>query len=110
MNIQIFGITKNFDTKKAERYFQDRRIKFQSIDLKEKEMSRKEFEAVCRAVGGAGNLIDKNSKDYSSVAYLQEEDIGDKLFENQLLMKLPIVRNGALATCGYCPEVWKTWE
>lgn len=110
MNIQIFGITKSFDTKKAERYFKDRRIKFQSVDLKEKEMSRGEFDSVCRSVGGASNLVDKEGKDYSSIAYLQDEDIADKLFENQLLIKLPVVRNGRLATVGYCPDVWKDWE
>lgn len=110
MNIQIFGIAKSFDTKKAERYFKDRRIKFQSVDLKEKEMSGKEFESVCRAVGGAENLVDKDCKDYASIAYLQAEDIAEKLFECQSLIKLPVVRNGQLATVGYCPDVWKTWE
>ncbi len=110
MNIQIFGIAKSFDTKKAERYFQERKIKFQAINLKEKEMSRKEFDSVCRSVGGAENLIDKSSKDYSSIAYLQEDDIADKLFECQLLLKLPVVRNGNQATAGYCPEIWKSWE
>jgi arsenate reductase len=110
MNIQIFGTAKSFDTKKAERYFKDRRISFQSINLKEKEMSRGEFESVCKAVGGAENLIDKNSKDYASIAYLQSEDIAEKLLECQTLLNLPIVRNGKLATTGYCPDVWKTWE
>ena len=52
MNIQIFGTTKCFDTKKAQRYFKERGIKFQMIDLKEKEMSRGEFENVSRALGG----------------------------------------------------------
>lgn len=110
MNIQIFGTAKSFDTKKAERYFKDRRISFQAINLKEKEMSKGEFTSVCQAVGGAENLIDKKSKDYSSIAYLQDEDIADKLLECQSLLKLPIVRNGKQATVGYAPEVWKTWE
>ena len=52
MNIQIFGTSKCFDTKKAQRYFKERGIKFQMIDLKEKEMSRGEFENVARALGG----------------------------------------------------------
>lgn len=110
MNIQIFGIAKSFETKKAERYFKDRRIAFQSINLKEKEMSKGEFDSVCQAVGGAENLIDKNNKDYSSIAYLDKADIAEKLFECQSLLKLPIVRNGNLATVGFCPDDWKKWE
>ncbi len=52
MNIQIFGTNKSFDTKKAQRWFKERGIKFQMIDMKEKGMSRGEFDNVCRAVGG----------------------------------------------------------
>ncbi len=58
MNIQIFGTSKCFDTKKAQRYFKERGIKFQMIDLKEKEMSRGEFENVARALGGWEALVD----------------------------------------------------
>lgn len=58
MNIQIFGKSKCFDTKKAERYFKERGIKFQSIDLIRFGMSGKEFDSVVRAVGGVDNLID----------------------------------------------------
>lgn len=58
MNIQIFGTTKCFDTKKAQRYFKERGIKFQMIDLKEKGMSRGEFENVSRALGGWEKLVD----------------------------------------------------
>ena len=94
MNIQIFGTTKCFDTKKAQRYFKERGIKFQMIDLKEKEMSRGEFENVSRALLDA--LVD-----------WQKED---KLFENQQLFRTPIVRNGRQATVGYQPDVWKNWE
>ena len=101
MNIQIFGTSKCFDTKKAQRYFKERGIKFQMIDLKEKEMSRGEFENVARALGGWEKLVDPNAKDK------QKED---KLFENQQLFLTPIVRNGRKATVGYQPDVWKTWE
>ena len=62
MNIQIFGKSKCFDTKKAERYFKERRVKFQSIDLIRYGMSGKEFDSVLRAVGGIDNLIDGNGK------------------------------------------------
>ena len=113
MNIQNFGTSKCFDTKKAQRYFKERGIKFQMIDLKEKEMSRGEFENVSRALGGWQALVIHNAKDKQDLALLdalvdwQKED---KLFENQQLFKTPIVRNGKKATAGYLPEIWKMWE
>ena len=113
MNIQIFGTSKCFDTKKAQRYFKERRIKFQFIDLKEKEMSKGELQSVMRAVGGIDAVIDPDAKDQDTVAlitYLAESQKFDKLLENQQVLREPIVRNGAKATVGYCPDVWKTWE
>lgn len=113
MNIQIFGRTKCFDTKKAQRYFGERGVKFQFIDLKEKTMSKGEFTSVCQALGGWEKLVDENAKDKDLLAlirYLAVEDKQDKLFENQQVLKTPVVRNGRQATAGYCPEVWRTWE
>lgn len=113
MNIQIFGKAKCFDTKKAERYFKERRIKFQSIDLLSKGMSKGEFNSVSAAVGGYEKLIDTSSKVYkdSTLQYLaHEDDKIEKLLENPAMFKTPIVRNGRQATVGYCPDVWKTWE
>ena len=113
MNIQIFGTKKSFDTKKAQRYFKERRIKVQFIDLKEKEMSKGELQSVMRAVGGIDTVIDPNAKDQDTVAlitYLAESQKFDKLLENQQILREPIVRNGQKATVGYCPDVWKTWE
>ena len=113
MNIQIFGKSKCFDTKKAERYFKERRIKFQSIDLVRYGMSGKEFDAVLRAVGGIDNLIDWDSKSQEVTNLKYTDDVvakEDKVFDNPELMKTPIVRNGKQATVGYCPEVWATWE
>lgn len=113
MNIQIFGTKKSFDTKKAQRYFKERRIKVQFIDLKEKEMSKGELQSVMRAVGGIDAVIDPNAKDQDTVAlitYLAESQKFDKLLENQQILRDPIVRNGQKATVGYCPDVWKTWE
>lgn len=113
MNIQIFGTSKCFDTKKAQRYFKERGIKFQMVDLKEKGLSRGEFDSVKRAVGGWQALVDRNAKDKQTLALLdalvdwQQED---KLFENQQLLKTPVVRNGRQATVGYRPEVWGEWE
>ena len=113
MNIQIFGTKKSFDTKKAQRYFKERRIKFQFIDLREKEMSKGELQSVMRAVGGLDALIDPKAKDQDTVAlitYLAESQKFDKLLENQQLLCEPIVRNGKQATVGYEPDTWKTWE
>lgn len=113
MNIQIFGTKKSFDTKKAQRYFKERRIKFQFIDLKEKEMSKGELQSVMRAVGGIDAVIDPDAKDQDAVAlitYLAESQKFDKLLENQQVLREPIVRNGAKATVGYCPYTWKGWE
>ena len=113
MNIQIFGTNKSFDTKKAQRWFKERNIKFQMIDMKEKGMSRGEFDNVKRAVGGWKNLVDPNAKDKQTLALLEclvEYQQEDKLFENQQLIRTPIVRNGKQATVGYCPEVWQNWQ
>lgn len=113
MNIQIFGTKKSFDTKKAQRYFKERRIKFQFIDLREKDMSKGELQSVMRAVGGLDALIDPKAKDQDTVAlitYLAESQKFDKLLENQQVLREPIVRNGKQATVGYDPDTWKTWE
>lgn len=113
MNIQIFGKSKCFDTKKAERYFKERRIKFQSIDLVKYGMSGGEFDSVLRAVGGVDNLIDWEAKspDIDLLKYMSDPvQKEDKVFDNPKLMKTPVVRNGKKATVGYCPEVWGSWE
>lgn len=117
--IQIFGTAKSFDTKKAQMWFKERRIPFQFINLKEKEMSRGEFDTVvasiARTEGGVSAaveaLADKNNKDYSSFAYLEDSGKSDKLFENQMLLKLPICRNGKnMATVGMCQKIWEGWK
>lgn len=110
MNIQIFGKSKSFDTKKAERYFKERRIKFQSIDLARYGLSRKELESVVRAAG-LDNLPDEKHPDYAQWKYLAyKEDKFEMLLEHPDMLNAPIVRNGKQATVGYCPDVWKTWE
>lgn len=111
MNIQIFGKSKCFDTKKAERWFKERGIKFQSVDILSKGLSRGELDSVVRALGGKIDaVIDENAKDYAQIKYLLDGAKPDKLCENPRLYKTPIVRNGKQATAGYCPEVWETWE
>lgn len=113
MNIQIFGTKKCFDTKKAERYFKERGVKYQFIDMKEKGMSRGELNSVKQAVGGLDALIDDKCKDKDLLAllkYLSDEDREEKVLENPKVIKTPVVRNGKKATLGYCPDVWKEWE
>ena len=110
MNVQIFGKAKCFDTKKAERYFKERRIRFQEIDLLRYGMSRGEFSSVRQAVG-LDAMLDEKAKGAELVRYLAyDEDKEEKLLENPGLLKTPIVRNGKKATVGYCPEIWKAWE
>ena len=113
MNIQVFGRKKCFDTKKAERWFAERRIRVQNIDLLRFGLSDREFESVLRAVGGVDRLIDWD-RDDTEIALLRYMDDRrakeDKLFERPELMKTPIVRNGRQATVGYCPEIWKKWQ
>jgi len=110
MNIQIFGKKKCFDTKKAERYFKERRIKVQNIDLVQYGMSRGEFTSVKNAVGLEA-LIDPAAPGVELLTYLAHKaDKEEKLLEEPWLMKTPIVRNGKQATVGYCPEIWAKWE
>jgi len=110
MNIQIFGKKKCFDTKKAERYFKERRIKFQNIDLIRYGMSRGEFDSVKRAVG-LENLIDTSAPGAELLTYLAyDADREEKLLEDPAFMRTPIVRNGKQATIGFCPDIWATWE
>ena len=113
MNIQIFGTSKSFDTKKAERWFKERRIKYQYIDLVKYGMSGKEFDSVLRAVGGIDALIDWDGKspEITLMKYMDDPRAKeDKVFDDPSLMKAPVVRNGKLATVGFKPEVWSTWE
>ena len=109
MNIQIFGKSKCFDTKKAERYFKERRVKFQSIDLVKYGISPGELKSVMNAVGLEA-LIDQKHPDAALLNYLAyDADKAEKLLEDPRLLKTPIVRNGKQATVGNQPEVWKGW-
>ena len=113
MNIQIFGANKCFDTKKAERWFKERRIKYQSIDLVRYGMSGGEFDSVLRAVGGIDRLIDwdKKAPEIDLMRYMDDSRAKeDKVFDNPKLLKTPVVRNGKQATVGYCPDIWGTWQ
>jgi len=110
MNIQIFGTLKCWDTRKAQRYFMERGIKFQFINLAEKGPSKGEM-ASLKAALGIDNLIDSDGKEYArkNLKYLTH-DLEEELLNDPLLLKTPIVRNGAKATIGYQPDVWKQWD
>ena len=113
MNIQIFVTKKCNDTKKAERFFKERGIKYQFIDMKEKGMSKGELIAVENANGGIDSMINPDAKDKDALAlikYIAEEDKLEKLLETQQVIKTLVVRNGKQSTLGYQPDVWKQWE
>ena len=113
MNIQIFCTKKCNDTKKAERFFKERGIKFQFIDMKEKGMSKGEFTSVAQANGGLENMINWECKDKDMLAlikYIANEDKLEKVLENPQVIKTPVVRNGKQSTLGYQPDIWKDWK
>ena len=113
MNIQIFGTKKCNDTRKAERFFKERGIKYQFIDMKEKGMSKGEFTSVAQANGGLENMINWEGKDQDMLAlirYIAEEDTLAKEWENPSVIRTPVVRNGKQSTIGYRPEIWKGWN
>ena len=110
MNIQIFGKSKCFDTKKAQRYFKERRVKFQPIDLNKYGISKGELTSVLRSVK-LPDLIDEKHPDAALLEYLAyDQDKIEKLLEGPTLLRTPIVRNGKQATVGYQPDIWKGWE
>lgn len=111
MNIQIYGTKKNFDSKKAERYFKERSVKFQFIEIHEFGIAKKTFEMAKRCID-LQDMVDKKSKAYEKlfIAYIDESKIEETLLENPQLFSVPIVRNGNDFTLGYKPEVWKNWE
>lgn len=113
MNIQIFGTNKCFDTKKALRYFKERRIPVQFVNMKEKGLSKGEYTRIKQAVGGIDAMLNPDCKDKDTLAliqYLADEEKDAKLLENQHVLRTPIVRNGKQATIGYHPEIWKEWQ
>ena len=113
MNVQIFGTKKCNDTKKAERFFKERGIKYQFIDMKEQGMSKGEFNSVAQVNGGLENMINWESKDKDTLAlikYTADEDKLEKVLENPQVIKTPVVRNGRASTLGYQPDIWKGWE
>ena len=113
MNIQIFGTKKSFDSKKAERFFKERGIKYQFVDMKEKGLSKGEFNSVAQVNGGLEKLVNWEGKDKDLLAlikYIADEDKLRKILDNPQVIKTPVVRNGKQSTLGYHPDIWKTWK
>ncbi len=111
MNIQIYGKSKCFDTKKAQRYFKERGIKFQDIDLPRFGMSWGELQTVKKALGGLDALVDQSHREAAVIRFLAEEQAREgRLLDDPTIFVTPIVRNGRQATVGFRPDVWKTWE
>ena len=130
MNIQIFGTKKCNYTKKAERFFKERGIKYQFIEKKKKGMSKGEFTSVAQANGGLENMINWEGRTKSGglrscadrsgaetdqntlalIKYIADEDKLEKVLENPQVIKTPVVRNGKQSTLGYQPDVWKGWN
>ena len=113
MNIQIFGTKKCNDTKKAERFFKERGIKYQFVDMKDKGMSKGEFNSVAQVNGGLENMVNWEGKDKDLLAlikYIADEDKLRKILDNPQVIKTPVGRNGKQSTLGYHPYIWKTWK
>lgn len=112
MNIQIFGKKKCFDTKKAIRYFKERRIKHQFIDIVDKGFSGGELKSILQSVKRA-DLIDNTHPLYSESQVENCQDtklLADLLYDYWEIVRTPIVRNGKSATVGNKPEIWTNWR
>lgn len=109
MNIQLIGTKSCNDTRKAERFFKERKIQFHFRDLKEKGLAKGELDNISRKIP-LEELIDRDGKQFKkrNMQYMRF-DIEEELLNDPLLLKTPIVRNGNDVTIGYQPEVWKKW-
>ena len=112
MNIQIYCGKKNFDAQKAERYFKERRIPFQALDLKKHKLGEREIRMMISAIG-IEKLIDRDDKkvkEHPACYYDREELLIPAIQENPWLIRVPIVRNGNKMTIGYQPDIWAQWD
>jgi Spx/MgsR family transcriptional regulator len=109
MNIQIIGVKSCSDTRKAERYFKERKIQFHFRDMNEKGLAKGELENIIRVIP-LEELIDREGKQFKkrNLQYMVY-NIEEELLNDSLLLKTPIVRNGKEVTVGYEPETWKRW-
>lgn len=112
MEVQIFGIKKSSDTRKALRFFSERRIKTHFVDLNERAASLGELRRFAQKFG-VGALIDSSSVAFQELGLRQARMSDDswlmKLADEPLLLKLPLVRNGSQVTVGLHESTWKSW-
>lgn len=109
--MQLYTKAKSFDCQKAERFFKERQISLQKVDLLRDSLSGRALDAVARAVG-LKKLIDTGAKSYekANLRYLTgEASIKAALSAHPDCFAAPIVRYQGKATVGYCPEVWLEW-
>ena len=113
LNLQLFGTKKCQDSRKAERFFKERGVRVQVVDLAQKKMSAGELRSVAARVGGMEALIDRAGKRYADKGLKYAAPTGPRieamLVDDPLLLRTPIVRSAAGATVGYEPEVWTRW-
>ena len=111
--VQIFGTKKCAESRKAERWFKERSIKVQFIDLKEKGMSPGELKSAAARVGGVTNMVDREGQRFRDkglrVASYSGPLLEKALLEDPLLLKTPIVRWGKEATVGFAADTWTGW-
>ena len=110
--IQIYLSKNNFDAQKAQRFFKERRIPVQVMDLKKHKLGQRELEVFIRAAGSAKDLVDREGKKALErpVAHMSTESlIIAELLADPSALRSPIVRNGSKATVGADEEVWKKW-
>lgn len=109
MIIQIFGTKKCKDTQKAIRFFKERRIQFQFIDLNEKGISPGELSSI-KKYYYLEDIIDTYSKEYErlNLKYIKH-DIEEQLLKHPLLFITPVLRSDFGVTVGYEPEMWQDW-
>ena len=109
--IQIFGLKKCQDTRKAERFFKERRLPFQRIALEEKSFSKGELQSIAAAVGGLEAMLNPASKRYEALGLKYvKRDLEATIIEYPDVVRTPVVRQGKLATVGLAEEVWKGWS
>jgi len=112
MEVQIFGVKKSSDTRKALRFFAERRIRTHFVDLNERAASLGELRRFVQKFG-LGALIDRESKRYSELglqhARLSDDRWMEKLVDEPLLLRVPLVRNGNSLTVGLAEQDWKSW-
>lgn len=111
MNIQMYVSKKNFDVQKAERFFKERRISVQVMDLKKHKLGEREVQAMARA-GGLQNLIDRDDKkvkEHPACYYDRDSLLLPAILETPALLRSPIIRNGSRVTVGYAPDTWEAW-